>query len=400
MLAGDPLPRPDGKSVPMTAIDRTVLARVTEKVETARGLPNAFYTDPALFAAEKQAVFAANWSCIGFGKDLPQGGDVRPVDFMGTPLLMARDGEGVLRVFQNVCRHRGMKLVEQPTRLAGPIRCPYHSWSYDLTGRLRATPHVGGPGKASHPCIDKSALGLVEVRSAMFMDMVFVNLSGTAPDFATYVAPLAARWSEFAEQPLHHGGPDCSLRIELRTNWKLAAENYCESYHLPWVHPGLNSYSRLEDHYNIAEPQAFSGQGSEVYNPQLDENGRRFPSFPGLSSKWDHGAEYVALYPNVLLGVHKDHFFAMLLEPVAPDRMIEHLEIYYAAPEIAGPDWAAMRAAHVEMWRQVFLEDVFVVEGMQKGRAAPGFDGGKFSPVMDAPTHCFHDWVARQFQAQ
>src|SRR3546814_8345260 len=66
----------------------------------------------------------------------------------------------------------------------------------------------------------------------------------------------------------------------------------------------------------------------------------------------------------------------MLLEPVAPDRVVEHLEIYYAAPDVAGPDWAAMRAAHVEIWRQVFLEDVFVVEGMQKGRAAPGFDGG------------------------
>ncbi len=382
----------------MTAIDRAVLARVTQPVETARGLPNACYTDPALFEAEKQAVFAANWACVGFGKDVPAGGDVRPVGFLGTPLLMVRDGEGALRVFQNVCRHRGMILVDKPARLAGPIRCPYHSWCYDLTGRLRATPHVGGPGKPSHPAIVKSELGLVEVRSAVFMDMVFVNLSGAAPQFEDYVAPLAARWAAFAGQTLHHGGPDCSVAFELRTNWKLAAENYCESYHLPWVHPGLNSYSRLEDHYNIAEPQAFSGQGSEVYNPQLDPGGRRFPSFPGLSAKWDHAAEYVTLYPNVLLGVHKDHFFSIMLEPVAADRTIEHLEIYYAAPGVAAPDWAAMRATHVEMWRQVFLEDVFAVEGLQKGRAAPGFDGGRFSPVMDAPTHCFHDWVARQLQ--
>jgi phenylpropionate dioxygenase-like ring-hydroxylating dioxygenase large terminal subunit len=383
----------------MTAIDRTLLARVTEPVETARGLPNAFYTDADVFQAEKQAVFAANWACIGFGKDVARGGDVRPVDFLGKPLLIVRDGEGTIRVFQNVCRHRGMILVDKPTRLSGPIRCPYHSWSYDLTGRLRATPHVGGPGKASHPSVDKSELGLIEVRSALFMDMIFVNLSGGAPEFENYVAPLTRRWAEFTGQTLHHGGPDCSVAFELHTNWKLAAENYCESYHLPWVHPGLNSYSRLEDHYNIAEPQAFSGQGSEVYNPQLDEQGRRFPSFPGLAVKWDHAAEYLTLYPNVLLGVHKDHFFAMMLEPVAPDRTIEHLEIYYAAPEVAGSDWAAMRRAHVEMWRQVFLEDVSVVEGMQKGRSAPGFDGGKFSPVMDAPTHCFHDWVARQFQA-
>jgi hypothetical protein len=58
-----------------------------------------------------------------------------------------------------------------------------------------------------------------------------------------------------------------------------------------------------------------------------------------------------------------------------------------------------MREANARMWREVFAEDVFVVEGMQKGRHARGFDGGKFSPVMDSPTHCFHDWVARQMTA-
>src|SRR5690606_11863907 len=140
--------------------------------------------------------------------------------------------------------------------------------------------------------------------------------------------------------------------------------NYCESYHLPWVHPGLNSYSRLEDHYNIVAPGAFSGQGTKVYNPQLYESGRRFPSFPGLSAMWDRAAEYVALFPNVLLGVHKDHVFSIMLQPVMPERTIERLEIYYATPEIAGPAWDAMRRTHVQMWREVFLEDVFVVEGM------------------------------------
>ena len=167
------------------------------------------------------------------------------------------------------------------------------------------------------------------------------------------------------------------------------------------MHPGLNSYSRLEDHYHIEEPGRFSGQGTRVYRPMLmaDEgsgDGRRFPLFGGLSAKWAEGAEYIALYPNVLLGVHKDHTFAMALQPVAQDRTVEHVAIWYADPEVASEPWAAMREANARMWRDVFAEDVFVVEGMQKGRHASGFDGGKFSPVMDSPTHCFHDWVARQ----
>ena len=227
--------------------------------------------------------------------------------------------------------------------------------------------------------------------------MVFVNISGDAPEFREAAAALIDRWAEFEARPLFHGGADSSTSFDLATNWKLAVENYCESYHLPWVHPGLNSYSKLEDHYNIVAPGTFSGQGTLVYNPQPGADGERFAAFEGLSEKWQTGAEYASLFPNVLLGVHKDHVFAMLIEPVAHDRTVERVEIYYADPAMTEPAMAAMRARNTEMWRQVFAEDVFVVEGMQKGRSAPGFDGGKFSPAMDASTHCFHDWVARQF---
>lgn len=380
----------------MKMIDRPALERVMMPVETARGLPNEAYTDPEIFATERALIFARSWTCIGFAKDVPEAGDLRPVEFLGRPLLLVRNRQGAVRVFENVCRHRGMTLVGEPGRCKGVIRCPYHSWGYDLDGALRATPHVGGPGCNTHPDVRREELGLIGVRSQVWMDMVFVDLSGRAPAFEDHIARLDRRWRDFSTQPLYHGGPDSSARFDLRTNWKLAVENYCESYHLPWVHPGLNSYSRLEDHYNIVEPGAFSGQGSRVYSPQLGPGGERFASFAKLPAQWDHGAEYAALYPNVLLGVHKDHFFALMLEPVAHDRTVEHLEIYYADPAMRSDAMAGMRQRNTAMWRQVFMEDVFVVEGMQRGRHAPGFDGGKFSPVMDAPTHCFHEWVARR----
>ena len=380
-------------------MEGAALERVIGPVETARGLPNAAYIDPAVFAAERDRVFARNWACIGFAKDIPQTGDLKPIELFGRPMLMVRDAQGEVRVFENVCRHRGMTLVGEARHCNGLIRCPYHSWSYDLQGALKATPHVGGMGQNSHPGVKREELGLFALRSQVWMDMVFVNLSGAAAPFEDYIRKLDRRWQEFSRKPLHHGGADSSSSFDLRTNWKLAVENYCESYHLPWVHPDLNSYSRLDDHYNIVEPGAFSGQGSLVYNPQLGTHGERFAPFGDLSKQWDTGAEYASLFPNVLLGVHKDHFFALMLEPVAPDRTIEHLEIYYATPEMAAPGMAEMRARNLAMWRKVFLEDVFVVEGMQRGRHAAGFDGGKFSPVMDVPTHCFHEWVARQLLA-
>ena len=369
------------------------LAAVRRPVAEARGLPSDLYTQAEALDLERRLVFDAGWACIGFGKDVPEPGDARPVDHLGAPLLLLRDQDGALRVHQNVCRHRGMILVETPRNFGGVIRCPYHSWCYSLDGRLRATPHVGGPGINRHDGVDPDRTGLIPVRCAVWMDMVFVNISGTAAPFEDWIAPLARLWSDFAGHSFHHGGPDSSFTLEVACNWKLAVENYCESYHLPWVHPGLNAYSRLEDHYHIEHPGRFSGQGTRVYAPQLAE-GAAFPDMPGLPPKWDRAAEYVSLFPNVMLGIHRDHFFAIRLEPLAAGRTREHVEIYYAASDATGPAFAELRARNAALWKTVFEEDIFVVEGMQKGRHAPGFDGGVFSPVMDSPTHLFHDWVA------
>ena len=262
----------------------------------ASGLPNRCYTDPLLFDREKRHVFGRSWSTVGFGKDIPNPGDAMPVDHLGTPLLLVRAKNGSVKVFHNVCSHRGMILVEKPTRIRSVIRCPYHSWCYSLDGALKTTPHVGGPGHNADPSIDRSRLGLKEVRSVVWFDVIFVDLSGAAPAFETVIAPLAERWRDFDQSALCHAGPDISFKLEVGCNWKLAVENYCESYHLPWVHPGLNSYSRLEDHENIVEPGRFAGQLTHVYNPRLSDDGRRFPDFQNLHVAWRTRADYVALF--------------------------------------------------------------------------------------------------------
>ncbi|RVT85661.1 aromatic ring-hydroxylating dioxygenase subunit alpha [Rhodobacteraceae bacterium CCMM004] len=372
---------------------------VLQPIDQARGLPNPHYTSAEVYGAEAEALFFGGWAGLSFAADVPEPGEAVPVDFLGQPLVAVRDRDGTLRVFQNTCRHRGMILVAARKQVGGVLRCPYHSWCYALDGRLVTTPHVGGPGHNTHPGIDKGTLGLIEIRSHVWRGIVFVNLSGTAPPFEEVHRDLIARWAAFEGHPQVYGGADSVMTFDVACNWKLAVENYCESYHLPWVHPGLNSYSRLEDHYHIQADGRYSGQGTLVYRPMLSEDGRRFPDTPGLPPAWDAGAEYVALYPNVLLGQHRDHAFAILLEPRGPARTVERVALFYTADEVAGPAWAEMRAANTEMWHKVFEEDIFVVEGMQKGRAARNFDGGRFSPAMDGPTHCFHRWVAARMQA-
>lgn len=371
----------------------TDLQRVRRPIQTANGLPNAHYVDKSHFEEEKHSVLGASWAGLAVASDVPTPGDARPLQFLGQPLLLLRDKSGQVRVFLNTCRHRGMILVDKPGKIQGAIRCPYHSWCYSTNGRLVSTPHVGGPGQNTHEGIDRNTLGLIEVRSHIWRDVVFVNLSGTAAPFEEAMSDVIARWAEF-EQPLHHGGAESAFTLEVDCNWKLAVENYCESYHLPWVHPGLNSYSRLEDHYHIEAKGHFSGQGTLVYRQLQGQNGETFPDFANLSDKWDEAAEYIAVYPNVLLGVHRDHAFAIILVPEATDKTTEYIHLYYPTPETS----QSMRNANAEQWKGVFVEDVFVVEGMQRGRHAEGFDGGRFSPVMDGPTHLFHDWVASQIE--
>jgi choline monooxygenase len=383
----------------MLPVDPAALLRVLQPIAKASGLPNQAYTGADFFAFERDRIIAKTWFCIGFGKDVPATGDIRPVRLMGVPLLMARRADGSIGIMHNVCSHRGTELVTEPGNAAKLIRCPYHSWVYDLDGRLVSTPNVGGARQRDCPGFDRAQHGLKPVRGAYFWDMVFVNLDGKAEPFETFIAPLAKRWADFDMGRIRHPGGSGSLELAVNCNWKLAVENYCEAYHLPSVHPTLNSYSRLEDHFGIAEDGHFAGQGTHAYTPLLVEGGPGLPQFSGLPERWSKAAEYVALFPNVLLGIHRDHYFAIRLEPLAPDRTLEHLEIYYVGEESTARHYDQVKDANLAAWRRVFAEDVAIVERMQSGRQSPAFQGGVFSPVMDPPTHCFHRWMAERLLA-
>ena len=183
----------------------TDLSAVRRPITQANGLPNAHYTDPAVFDEEKHALLYQGWSGLAVAADVAHKGDAVPLDFLGMPLLLIRDRQNRVRVFQNICRHRGMILVDAPRKIEGAIRCPYHSWCYSTEGALVSTPHVGGPGQNTHAGIDRALLGLIEVRSYIWLGVVWINVSGTAPPFEVANAKMIARWQEF-DKPLYHGG--------------------------------------------------------------------------------------------------------------------------------------------------------------------------------------------------
>ena len=381
-------------------IDKKKLDVVNNSIEKAHGLPNECYTSKDYTLIERKKLFEDKWIVAGVASSIPEIGDVKPIDILGMPILILRNKQNEIKVFHNVCSHRGVKLVSKSGKINSLIRCPYHSWSYSLDGKLMATPHIGGMNKHSAEGFDKSKSNLKEIRSYIWLDLIMININQNEMSFEEYIKPLSDRWEKFwpikDRELIHHSNDFGYFKLNAKCNWKFAIENYCESYHLPWVHPGLNSYSKIEDHYHIQGlPNRFAGQGTVVYNPQF-KGKEKLPSFPNWPKDKENIAEYVALFPNVMLGIHKDHYYAYWIEPINHEFTLEHMELYYVGEQAAQANkFKSLRKQNHKQWEDIQKEDVDIIQGMQTGRNSPSYNGGNFSPVMDNPTHHFHKWVAQ-----
>jgi choline monooxygenase len=368
-----------------------MLEAINRSTEDAICLPNAAYTAAAFLDAERKSVFAENWIFVSVGAEIPDAGDVLPVMVAGLPLLLLRDATGAVRAFHNVCRHRGMQLVGEKQKRRPKLVCRYHSWTYELDGTLAMTPFFGGPDNHESPCIDRGRMGLEPVRCDSWNDLVFVNPSGTAPPLAEHLEPLTRRWSHYDFSLLRYGG---SCRFDVTANWKLAMENFLESYHLPFAHPTLNAASKMEAHYSIVEG-LYLGQGSHGYEPQIAGHAD-LPRFPGLTAAQQKTAEYPTLLPNLMLGLHPDYLFVFGVDPAAPDRTAETFYFYFVGEAAMSDAFADARKDVVELWRKTNVEDITVVEGMQIGRRSPGYHDGRFSPYHEVTTHEFQRRIANQ----
>ena len=149
----------------------TDISGVARPIAKANGLPNAHYTDPTVFAEERDALLYEQWSGLAVAADVPEPGDAKPIEFLGAPLLLLRDKTGTVRVFHNICRHRGTELLEDCGNAGKTIMCPYHNWVYNLDGRLRGVPAQS----ACFPDMDKSQIRLHGAAVGVFRDLVFVH---------------------------------------------------------------------------------------------------------------------------------------------------------------------------------------------------------------------------------
>ena len=372
---------------------------INNPIQSAKGLGSCFYTSDDGMHLDATTTLEKSWTCLGNFGNL-ETGSYQTVDLLKMPFVVVRGSDNVNRVFHNICRHRGHRLLEASGVLGDVIKCPYHSWIYELNGALRETPHIEGYGTHTTHSIDLSEYGLVKVRSDTWMGLTFVNLSGNAITLKSHLTPLINRWSELVGpnglDELSRREHSDSTTLTVNANWKLIVENYLESYHLPWVHPVLNKHSKSKDHYNIVINNKMAGQGSRKYTKQTEIKKalEKFPLWPSDKERW---AEYIAVFPNLLLGIHIDHVFSVVLHPLAADKTLETLQMIYLKEKNGSPRNLESRASVLSQWDSVFKEDISPLEGMQKGRESRAFDGGVFSPKLEVATHVFHKWAASMY---
>lgn len=352
-------------------------------------LPASAYTDESYLRRERKTVFQRSWLFAGFLRELFEPGTVVPVEVAGEPVIVLRDNAGELRAFHNVCSHRGSKLICERMEGRKSIVCPYHAWVYDLRGTLFRSPHFAGTDRSELPDLPREELGLKPLRIASWLDFVFVNFDVSAEPFDQYLQPLTARWAGYDLSNLRHGA---SMRYDFRANWKLVVENFLESYHVPFIHRTLNTYSPFTERYQIRITDHLMGIGSGRYSP-AEHDGERLPSWSTSSAEDNVKAEYFSVFPTFLIGVMPDHLFAWSLDPLSADETTEHLHFYFAGDDALSPRYEPQRQTTLESWKQVNDEDWSIIERMHAGSRSSGFSRALLSRRMEKNINGFQALV-------
>ena len=196
----------------------------------ARTLDAHFYTDPGIFKAEQNGLFARTWQYAGHVSQVLNPGDYFTFEIAGQGLFCICGRDHKIRTFYNVCQHRAHELVQGDGNCKLLV-CPYHAWTYELTGSLRS-----GPNVRSVPGFDRSTICLTEVRTEVLCGFIFINLDDDADDMSVWYPGIEDELRAYVPnidqlQPLEW------IEIAEHCNWKVSVENYSECYHCQLNHP-------------------------------------------------------------------------------------------------------------------------------------------------------------------
>ena len=369
-------------------------ASVTD-VATAETMPPAIYTSEEFLDFERRAVFAHEWLCVGVASRIPEVGDYFTTSVNGEPIIVTRAKDHSVRAFSSICQHRGMQVADDAGNCT-KFTCPYHLWSYDLTGRL-----LGAPAMERTAGFDKKDYPLPALRVELWHGFVFVHFDQDAAP----LAPTLAAYEPFLEHyDLEHAVcPGTFTLHDLPWNWKVMFENFNDGYHANKLHHTIQDFCP-------SELAAFPVQWTEASNVIFRTNGYThidggfnattkalLPIFPDLTEEERWRSTFALVPPSLCVGTAPDQAFFFIVRPKTADTI--DLEIGYLLHESAPKHpmfehLMAMSDAGV----QVFVrQDQDATTKVQRGMHSRFAARGRYSWQEESHVQ-FNRWLVQRYR--
>ncbi len=317
---------------------------IKQSLEQGWAIPSSWYYDAEIFEAEQRNIFAVGWHYVCRADQLAEVGSYVATVAAGIPVVVVRDKEGALRAFLNICPHRAHEVAQGEGRRQ-TLQCPYHAWTFDLDGSLRAAPR-----SECEADFDPSEVSLLPAAVAQWGPLVFVNAAEDPVPFEEAFEGLPRRAEEmhlaFEEYEFFE-----RRGYDIACNWKVFLDNATECYHCEPVHRGFaDRFSTVTEDFKanlVAGERSFS-YSIPFRDPAL-RNGDDFQLYFG--------------WPSFLILAERDRFYwATRFDAVSPTetRVVEDFFFHRSIP-------VEDRAAELELMSEAIQEDVDVNESVQRG---------------------------------
>ncbi len=353
--------------------------------EQAHAMPKSVYTSETFLQRELEDIFKKDWFCAGRASSLSQPGDYTTLELAGQPIMVIRDREGELRAQSNVCLHR-MSTLLQGRGNAKAIVCPYHAWTYSLDGSLRGAPAMG-----KNQAFCKDQLRLPTVRCEEWLGWIMVSLNPDAPPAAQVLSGVEELISDYQMETYEETFFETHV---WNTNWKILAENFMESYHLPVCHSGtIGGLSKLDEmicppglpafnYHTILKDESLKIALAHPNNKRMDGDRRRTTYL-------------LAIYPSLLITLTPGYFWYLSLHPKGYDQV----QIYFGggmSPEFVNDPSAQESFKQLKnLLDEVNIEDMGCTEKVYRGLNSELARPGPLSHL-ERPNYDFAQYLAQR----
>ncbi len=344
-------------------------------VERALTLPSGFYTSRDIFELERYAIFGENWLFAGRKSQLKAPGDFLTDRFLSEPYIINIDRSSTLRAHYNVCCHHGMCLLDehQGHIETNEIVCPYHGWTYDLTGRLKKALRLKTIEQFKASKVHLKPIAIQTIGPFIYLNFNFLNNNNNDISHIEYVnnkyfIPTKYEQLEFVIRKSYH----------IKSNWKIFVDNYLDGgYHVPYAHKQLNSILNMNEYKTVIDHPKTSVQ----YCTGTDRT--------------EGDVFFAYIYPNFMINRYGALMDTNLVVPIDERNCIVHMDYYY--------DPQSTTKIAEEQSRndsnRVQNEDIYLCENIQLGLQSQAYDSGRYVPTVEHAMHDFHQTLFNQLES-